>query len=93
MMVQNVVKKKGRKTDKKDQGGIERSKEKPSRIKKVITVEDGPTFCEKRWKQTAMNDPDNTWPALLYGSPPKSTLYASQTQNILQKKIGEEGFI
>lgn len=50
----------GRKTDKKDQGGIERSEEKPGRIEKVINVEDGPTFCEKIWKQTAMNDPDNT---------------------------------
>ena len=36
-----------RKTEKKDQGGIGRSKEKPGRIKKVITVEEGPTFCEK----------------------------------------------
>ena len=27
---------------------------------KVITVEDGPTFCEKSWKQTAMRHPYNT---------------------------------
>ena len=51
----------GRKMEDKDQGGIRRNKEKkPGRIKKVITVEDGPKFCEKNWKQIAMSDPDNT---------------------------------
>ena len=59
-MVQNVVKQKAERQIKKDQGGIERSEEKPGRIENVINVEDGPTFCEKIWKQTAMNDPDNT---------------------------------
>ena len=44
----------------KDQGGIKRSKEKPLRIKKLITTEDGSAICEKRLKQTAMCDPDNT---------------------------------
>ena len=36
----------GRKMEDKDQGGIERNKEKLGRIKKVITVEDGPNSCE-----------------------------------------------
>ena len=36
----------GRKMEDKDQGGIGRNKEKPGRIKKVITAEDGPAFCE-----------------------------------------------
>ena len=44
----------------KDQGGIKRSNEKPLRIKKMITVEDGSAICKKGWKQTAMCDPDNT---------------------------------
>ena len=44
----------------KDQGGIKRSNVKPLRTKKMITVEDGLAICEKRWKQTAICDPDNT---------------------------------
>ena len=44
----------------KDQGGIKRSNEKPLRIKKMITVEDGSAICKKGWKQTALCDPDNT---------------------------------
>ena len=43
-----------------DQGGIKRSNEKPLRIKKLISVEDGSAICEKKWKQTAICDPDNT---------------------------------
>ena len=31
----------------KDQGGIEGSNEKPLRIKKMITAEDGSAVCEK----------------------------------------------
>ena len=50
----------GRTMEDKNQGGIRRSKEKPGRIKKVITVEDGPKFSEKKWKRTTMSDPDNT---------------------------------
>ena len=44
----------------KDQGGINRSKEKPLKTKKMINVEDGSAICEKSWKETAMCDPDNT---------------------------------
>ena len=38
----------GRKMEKKDQDKIRRSKEKPGRIKKVITVKEGPIFCEEK---------------------------------------------
>ena len=41
----------------KKHSGIRRNKEKPGRIKKVITVEDGPEFFEKKWKQTTMSNP------------------------------------
>ena len=51
---------KGRKIEDKNQGGIRRNKEKTGRIKKMITVKDDPKFCEKKWKQTTMSDPDNT---------------------------------
>ena len=68
----------GRKMENKNQGGIRRSKEKPGRIKKVITVEDGPKFCEKKWKQTTMSDLDNTRQTSSNGGSP----YASQTQDI-----------
>ena len=64
----------GRKMEDKDQGGIGRNREKPGRIKKVITVEDDPAFCEKKWKQTAVSDP--------YKRTAVKTPYASQTQNI-----------
>ena len=60
----------GRKMEDKGQGGIRRNKEKPGRIKKVITVEDAPKFCEKKSKQTAMSDPDNTRQTSSNGSPP-----------------------
>ena len=49
----------------------------------MITVEDGPAVCEKRWRQTAMCDPDNTRQTS-NGSPPRTvkTPHASQAQNI-----------
>ena len=42
-----------RKMEDKDQGRIRRNKEKPRRIKKVITAEDGPKMCEKKWKKNS----------------------------------------
>ena len=54
----------------KDQGGIKRSNERPLRIKKMITAEDGSAVCERGWKQTAMCDPDNTRQTS-NGSPPR----------------------
>ena len=49
----------------------------------MITVEDGPAVCEKRWRQTAMCDPDNTRQTSNGSSPKKDkTPHASQTQNI-----------
>ena len=50
----------GRKMENNDQGGIKRSNDKPLRIKKLISVEDGSAIYEKKWKQTAMCDPNNT---------------------------------
>ena len=50
----------GRKMENNDQGGIKRSNNKPLRIKKLISVEDGSAIYEKKWKQTAMCDPNNT---------------------------------
>ena len=61
----------GRKMEDKDQGGIGRNRKKPGRIKKVITVEDGPAFCKKKWKQTAASDPDNTKQTSSSGSRPR----------------------
>ena len=77
----------GRKMEDKNQCGIRGSKEKPARIKKVITVDDGPEFCEKKWKQTTMSDPDNTRQTSS-GSPPrriKDSICITDPEHLLKK--------
>ena len=59
------------KMEDKIQEGIRRSKDKPGRIKKVTTVENGLKFCKKKWKQTTTSDPDNTRQISSNGSPPR----------------------
>ena len=81
----------GRKMEDKDRGGIGRNKEKPGRIKKVITVEDGPAFCEKKWKQTAVSDPDNTRQTSSNGSRPRrieDSICITDPEH-LKKNVGE----
>ena len=83
----------GRKMENKDQGGIKRSNEKPLRIKKMITVEDGSAICEKRWKQTAMCDPDNPRQTS-NGSPPrriKDSTCITDPEHLLKKNVGDRG--
>ena len=85
----------GRKMENKDQGGIEGSNEKPLRIKKMITVEDGSAVCEKGWKQTAMCDPDNTRQTS-NGIPPrriKDSIWIIDPEQMKgeKKKVGERG--
>ena len=81
----------GRKMEDKDEGGIGRNKEKPGRIKKVITVEDGPGFCEKKWKQAAVSDPDNTRQTSSNGSRPRriEDSICITDPEYLKKNVGE----
>ena len=79
----------------KDQGGIKRSNERPLRIKKMITAEDGSAVCERGWKQTAMCDPDNTRQTS-NGSPPRrikdSICITEPEQRKVEKtNVGERG--
>ena len=83
----------GRKMENKDQGGIKRSKEKPLRIKELITTEDGSAICEKMLKQIAMCDPDNTR-QISNGSPQrriKDYTCITDPEHILNKNVGERG--
>ena len=83
----------GRKMGHKDQGGINRSKEKPLKTKKMITVEDDAAICEKRWKQTAMCDPDNTRQTS-NGSPSrriKDSTCITDPEHIPKKNVWERG--
>ena len=87
-MFLNIVK---QKAEHIAQAGIKRSKKKPLRITKMVTVEDGPPICEKRWKQTAICDPDNTRQTS-NGSPPrriKDSAYITDLEH-LKKNLGEK---
>ena len=88
MMVLNIAK---QKAEHIAQAGIKRSKKKPLRITKMVTVEDGPPICEKRWKQTAICDPDNTR-RTSNEIPPrriKDSAYITDLEH-LKKNVGEK---
>ena len=57
----------------------------------MITVEDGPAFCEKKWKQTAVSDPDNTRQTSSNGSRPRrieDSICITDPEH-LKKNVGE----
>ena len=51
----------------------------------MITIEDGLVFCEKRWKQAAMCDPDN-----VRGSYEQRKENQSRKQYSLKSKVKEQ---
>ena len=71
----------GKKMENKDQGGIT----------EMIAVENDPAVSEKRWKETAMRDPDNTR-QISSGSPPrriKESICITDPEHLLKKNVGE----
>ena len=51
----------------------------------MITIEDGLVFCEKRWKQAAMCDPDN-----VRGSYEQRKENQSRKQYSVKSKVKEQ---